>query len=174
MIAVPTSLPEFPSTAWFARLVEDVDRRPEVYQRLGFADCRFAIEIVDPPGPARCFGLVLDGYDIRSEGELEDVPAFAADVVLSGPLEVWSAMVAAIAAQGSADRTQTLNALSIAGFPLAARSSDPLGRDKFYRYAETLQTLFDSAGAWMETGAGAAAGAGAVAAPPAPGTTGDR
>ncbi len=153
MIAPHNRLPAFPSAAWFTRMAADAEFRPEVYERLGVADCRFAVEILDPPDPARCFGLVLDGYDIRSEGELEDVPAFGADVVLSGPLEVWSAMVESIVAQGSADRAHTLNALSIAGFPLSTRSSDPLGRDKFYRYAETLQTLFDSAGAWTEAGA---------------------
>jgi hypothetical protein len=140
----------FPSTAWFARLAGDAERRPEVYERLGVADCRFAVEILDPPHPARCFGLVLDGYDVHSEGELEDLATFDPDVVLSGPLEAWAAMVASIVAHGSADRAHTLNALSIAGFPLSARSSDPLGRDKFYRYAETLQTLFDSVGPWTE------------------------
>jgi len=140
----------FPSAAWFARIAGDAERRPEVYARLGVAYCRFAVEILDPPHPVRCFGLVLDGYDVRCVGEFEDLATFDPDVVLSGPLEAWVGMVASIVAHGSADQAHTLNALSIAGFPLSARSSDPLGRDKFYRYAETLQTLFDSAGSWTE------------------------
>ncbi len=139
-------LPDFPSSAWFDALVGDVDRRRKEYERLGFADCRFAVEVVDDRGTCRWFGLVLDGYDIISEGELDRLEPFAPDVVLSGPHAAWTEMVANIVRHGGADRAHTLNALSIAGFPLSARSPDPVGRDKFYRYAETLQTLFDSAG----------------------------
>lgn len=146
MSAEVEPLPEFPSGGWFDGLVGDVGRRPDEYERLGFADCRFAVEVVDESGKTEWFGLVLDGYDIRSEGELADLDAFGADVVLSGPRDAWLEMVANIAEHGSADRGHTLNALSIAAYPLCARSSDPMGRDKFYRYAETLQTLFDSAG----------------------------
>lgn len=53
-------------------------------------------------------------------------------------------MAANIATNGGADLAHTLNALSIAEAPLRVSSLDPLGRDKFFRYAETLQTLFDS------------------------------
>lgn len=136
----------FPSAGFFDELVRDVVRRPEEYERLGFADCRLVIEVVEPTGEVRRFGLVLDGYDIRSEGEIADLDGFHPEVVVSGALDTWSEMLAAIAEHGFADRPHTLNALSIAGFPLSARSDDPIGRDKFYRYAETLQTLFDSVG----------------------------
>lgn len=145
-------LPAFPSAEFFDELVLDAVRRPEEYERLGFADCRLVIEVVDPPRAARRFGLVLDGYDIRSEGEITDPGSFGAEVVVSGPLDTWTEMLASIAEHGSADRAHTLNALSIAGFPLATRSDDPIGRDKFYRYAETLQTLFDSAGTRVPAG----------------------
>ncbi|MHB1711735.1 MAG: hypothetical protein ACYCV7_10070 [Acidimicrobiales bacterium] len=156
MSAPAESIPSFPSGAWFDWLVEDVDERPAEYQRLGFADCRFAMEMTEASGRSRWFGLVLDGYEIRSEGELGDPGAFHADVEVSGPLDGWEEMVGVILDQGAADRAHTLNALSIAGFPLCARSSDPMGRDKFYRYAETLQTLFDSAGGRTGTVPGSA------------------
>lgn len=137
---------DFPSSAWFAALVADVERHREEYERLGFADCRLAVEVVGGGGSCRWFGLVLDGYDIISEGELEQLEPFAPDVVVSGPQAAWTEMVENIVEHGGADRGHTLNALSIAGVPLSTRSPDPVGRDKFYRYAETLQTLFDSAG----------------------------
>ncbi len=141
-----TVAPDFPSGKWFDALAEDVSHHPEDYERLGFADCRLALEVIGESGKARWFGLFMDGYDIGSEGELVDLDSFGPDVVLSGPKAVWDEMVDNIVVHGGADRSHTLNALSIAGFPLQTRSEDPMGRDKFYRYAETLQTLFDSAG----------------------------
>jgi len=140
------ALGEFPSAGFFDELVLDVVRRPEEYERLGFADCRLVVEVVQPAGDVRRFGLVLDGYEARSEGEIADLDGFHPEVVVSGALDAWTEMLASIVEHGSADRSHTLNALSIAGFPLATRSDDPVGRDKFYRYAETLQTLFDSVG----------------------------
>jgi hypothetical protein len=53
-------------------------------------------------------------------------------------------MVGNIVANRGADPRPTLNALSIAEAPLRVSSPDPVGRDKFFRYAETLQTLFDA------------------------------
>ncbi|MCL4421987.1 MAG: hypothetical protein M1115_02250 [Actinobacteria bacterium] len=145
-------LAEFPSGAWFDALVEDVHCHAEEYERLGFADCRLALEVIDSSGKARWFGLVLNGYDIRSEGELADLDSFAPDVVLSGARSIWEEMLANIVEHRGADRSHTLNALSIAGFPLTTRSPDPMGRDKFYRYAETIQRLFDSAWRLAVTG----------------------
>ncbi|MHB8220943.1 MAG: hypothetical protein ACYDHU_11590 [Acidimicrobiales bacterium] len=141
-----TDRPGFPSGPWFNDLVGDVERHSEDYERLGFADCRLAVEVIDEGGSCRWFGLVLDGYDVLSEGELDRLDSFAPDVVVSGPRAAWTEMVDNIVEHQGADRSHTLNALSIAGFPLSTRSSDPMGRDKFYRYAETIQTLFDSAG----------------------------
>lgn len=146
MTTAPILTATFPSGGWFDELVEDVGRRPAEYERLGIADCRVVVEVVGTTGMPEWYGLVLEGYDIRSEGELKDLDSFDADVVLSGSKDAWVEMVANIVEHGSADRSHTLNALSIAGTPLCARSADPMGRDKFYRYAETLQTLFDSAG----------------------------
>ena len=53
-------------------------------------------------------------------------------------------MVYNISANGRADNAHTLNALSIAEVPFQVRADDPLGKDKFFRYAETLQTIFDA------------------------------
>jgi hypothetical protein len=129
---------------WFDRMADDARARPEVYQRLGFADLRLMVEESDGDA-ARQFGLVLDGYDVLAAGEIHDVASFDPEATLTGPRATWDELAANIAANGGADGAHTLNALSIAEAPLRVTSSDPVGRDKFYRYAETLQTLFDAA-----------------------------
>lgn len=131
---------------WLEWMEADARRRPELYERLGLADLRLAIEETEK-GRARRFGLVLDGYDVHYVGELEDLEAFGADAVVSGNTETWLEMVANIVTNHGADGSHTLNALSIAGAPLQVYAADPIGRDKFFRYAETLQTLFDAPGA---------------------------
>jgi hypothetical protein len=137
---------EFPSASWFEKMVSHATEAPEVYQALGFASFRLVIEVMDESGHARRFGIVLDGYDVLSEGEIDDLEDFRPDAILSGPIAAWREMVANIAENGGADRGHTLNALSLAEVPLRVTSDDPMGRDKFFRYAETLQTLFDATG----------------------------
>ena len=129
--------------SWFDTMAADTRTRPDVYRRLGFADLRLVVEEIDGAG-SRKFGLILDGYDVESAGEVTDVEAFRPDAVLSGPRQTWDEMAANIVAHGGADSVHTLNALSIAEAPLRVTAADPVGRDKFYRYAETLQTLFDA------------------------------
>ncbi len=128
---------------WFEAMQQDTRNRPELYRHLGFADLRLVFEEIDGT-EARRFGLVLDGYDVLYAGELHDLDAFGADAVVTGPRETWAEMCSNIVANGGADGSHTLNALSIAEAPLRVVSDDPVGRDKFYRFAETLQTLFDS------------------------------
>lgn len=134
----------FPSEAWFESLAADASEEPDRYRTLGVADFRLAVEIVGPGCKPRMFGLVFDGYDVSSAGELDDMTAFDADATISGPLEVWQDMLSNIVEHRGADRQHTLNALSIADAPMAVTAEDPLGKDKFFRYAQTLQCLFDA------------------------------
>ena len=133
----------FPSTAWFEAMVADTVRRPDVYRQLGTADFRLVVAVVDGD-TTHAYGLVLDGYDVLFAGELTAPSDFDAEATITGPRPVWQEMVADIVTHGGADRSHTLNALTMAGTPLRVVAPDPVGRDKFFRYAETLQTLFDS------------------------------
>ena len=129
--------------SWFERMADDARNRPDVYRRLGFGDLRLVVEQTDDASIRR-FGLILDGYDVVSTGELDDLDNFGSDATITGTRETWDEMAANILANGAADLAHTLNALSISEAPLRVSSPDPIGRDKFFRYAETLQTLFDS------------------------------
>ena len=134
----------FPSGPWFDELVERA-MRDEGLARLGIADLRFGIEILAPDGAATFYGLVLDGYDIRAFGPVDEA-SFDPEVVVSGPVGAWSDMIGWIEANGAADSAHSLNGSTIAGTPLEVRADDPMGSDKFYRYMGTLQAVFDAAG----------------------------
>lgn len=131
------------NVSWFDTMAADAANRPDYYVHLGFAELRLVVEQTDGDDVSR-FGLVLDGYDVESAGEVTDIEEFGADAVITGARETWDEMFANIVANGGADGMHTLNAMSIAEAPLRVYSPNPVGRDKFFRYAETLQSLFDS------------------------------
>jgi len=134
----------FPSDEWFADLVTRATADTAAMERLGIAEFRLGIEVVQPDGLRPLYGLVLDGYDIESTGRTEEV-SLAPDVVLSGSLEAWVDMIRWIESNGPADSAHSLNGLSIAGIPFEVRAADAMGSDKFYRYMGTLQAVFDAA-----------------------------
>lgn len=140
----------FPSDRWFSELVDRAVSDRGTMERLGIADLRLGIEIHDDAGGAEVFGIVLEGYEVHSVGEVS-ATEFVPEVVISGPLDAWQDMVSAIEGHGGADGPQTLNSLSLAGVPFEVRSDDAVGHDKFFRYMGTIQAVFDAAGAPMAT-----------------------
>ncbi|MHB8244962.1 MAG: hypothetical protein ACYDGN_06335 [Acidimicrobiales bacterium] len=141
----------FPSSEWFAALVSRANADRPQMDRLGIAQLRLGVEIQEN-GSATLFGIVLDGYDIESVGLVEEAD-FRPEVTVTGPVEAWREMVAAIEANNGADAGHTLNSLAIAGVPLTVRSGDPMGADKFFRFMGTLQAIFDAAGSPAVVGA---------------------
>lgn len=136
----------FPSDEWFAELVQRGSADTATIDRLGIAELRLGVEVVGRDGRPDLFGIVLDGYELRSAGRVTE-DGFGAEVVLTGALAAWQEMVAAIEANGGADGAHTLNTLSLAGVPLAVRADDAVGQDKLFRYMGTVQAVFDAAGA---------------------------
>ncbi len=128
--------------AWFDALVEVARADADRLAALGMADFRLLVEVSSEAGAAR-YGIVLDGYDVAVTHRLPPDETFEPDAVLSGDESSWRELMENIVTHGGADASHSLNALSIAGWPLQLSSDDPVGRDKFFRYAETLQALFD-------------------------------
>ncbi len=141
-----TQLPEIDvkSRGWVDQMIVNATNDTKSFSHLGFADLRLALEVVDLDH-TYSFGVVLDGYDFDCLGEIDSFDDFQPEVTLSGTVEVWREMLSNIKAHGAADTAHTLNTLTIAEFPMQAKSQDPIGRDKFFRYAATLQELFDHA-----------------------------
>jgi len=136
---------KFPSAEWVDALAAEASADSEEIARLGFSNIRLVLRVNATPDGDRCLGLVFEGYDIESAGEV-DPGSWQHDCVLEGPISAWTDMLSNIAAHGHADLAHTLNALTLAEFPMRITSPDPMGRDLFFRYNETLQAVFDRAG----------------------------
>ncbi len=134
----------FPSGAFFDALASGASRVLDL-ERLGFAELRLAFAMRGADGATRSFGIVFDGYELSSAGELEDLSAFDADAVVEGELATFGEMFDNIAAHGGADLHHTFNALTLAGVPLEVKGDDPVRRDRVFRYAETIQQFLDAA-----------------------------
>ena len=135
----------FPSDEWFSTLVAQATSDAAALERLGIADLRFGVEVIEPNGTVRLFGIIFDGFDVTSVGEVTEVD-FAPEAIVSGPMVAWVEMIGSIEALGHADGAHSLNSLTIFGTPLVLRASDPMGHDKFFRFMGTIQELFDQAG----------------------------
>lgn len=137
-------MPEFPSGEWFDALATQANNKADDLAEFGFSNIRLACRINGLPDGDRYFGLRVEGYDVISDGEI-DPASWGADCTLEGPAQIWFEMVSNIRENGGADLSHTLNALSLPEIPMRIVSDDPMGRDLFFRYNQTLQAIFDLA-----------------------------
>ena len=68
---------------------------------------------------------------------------------MEASLETWRAMIESIARGGGRpELEQTLNRLSHMGEPLRVYSDDPLRRDLYFRYNQSLQEFVNACGSF--------------------------
>lgn len=137
--------PAVDSREFFEQLGARMDAEPERYGALGFCDIDLGVVIHRPGGDD--FSVLLRFADYRRPA-VEPFGAAAeaeASCWLEGDLEVFSDMVADIRAHGHATARHTLSSLVVLGDRLRLHGRDPMGVDRFFRYAETIQTFFDGA-----------------------------
>jgi hypothetical protein len=132
---------------FFDTLASRMNAQPTSYEVLGDVDMDFAIVMQRPEGDP--FRILLTFRGITCEGvtELEAGDETRADFRLEGDLSAWQTMFDDIDEHGHATGRQTLNSLTLLGDAIAARGSDPLGVDKFFRFNQSVQAFVDGAGA---------------------------
>ena len=131
----------FPSRGFFEALAQEMRRERDRFARLGFFDVTFGVRVRPETGPAVECTLAFEVFDCV--GVSEGIDEAIVDFVLEGPLAGWRAMLDVIHRLGAADTAHSLNTLTHFGETLQVRSQDPIGHDKLYRFAESLQELFD-------------------------------
>ena len=87
----------FPSGLWFDELVARATADTATIERLGTAEFRFGMEIVQPDGVRDLYGLVLDGYDIGIVGPTTE-EAFARRMPKKGLITKREVRVLSLAA----------------------------------------------------------------------------
>jgi hypothetical protein len=116
------------------------------HEHLGYIDCVAQFTVVDLAWSGQVTFEEFAAVDVREVGP-QDVNR--ADFILEATMSTWRAMIASIAAgDGRPDLEQTLNYLSHMGAPIAVRATDPLRRDLYFRYNQSLQEFFNASAAF--------------------------
>jgi len=137
----------FPEPEWFLALGRLMEAEGELFRRIGYAETRFAIRVIADDGEKieHTTGLEISGYQIVCALALNDVAAFDPDFVVCARRSTWQRMLDEIQRGGRPDLRHTLSSLALIGEELWLESSDQLREDKFYRFNQTLQELFNLA-----------------------------
>jgi hypothetical protein len=139
----------FPQPEWFLALGRLMKSEGELFHRLGFAEVRFGIRVLSDDEDQRTVtmtGVEINGYDVSNVVALEqDAVSFDPDFVICAKGEIWNRMLDEIQRTGHPELRRTLSSLALVGEELWLESDDQLREDKFYRYNQTLQEMFNLA-----------------------------
>lgn len=141
-------MPSFPEPAWFHALGRLMEAEGALFQRLGYAETRFAVRVIpdeDGNGGEMLVGISIDGYRLIDAAPVQDLDAFDADFVICAKRSVWNRMLSEIAEAGRPSLRHTLSSLALVGEEMWLESTDQLREDKFYRYNQTLQEMLNLA-----------------------------
>lgn len=134
----------FPYADWFLALGRLMEAEGESFRRLGYAEVRFVIRVLDASGHTeRETAVELDGYQLKRAAALAEVSGFDPDFTICAPRAVWDRMLGEIARDGRPEARHTLSSLALIGEELWLESQDQLREDKYYRYNQTLQELLN-------------------------------
>lgn len=146
----------FPSVAWFDALGEAMETDRATHERVGEIDTTCIWSVFDAPEGDFHVRLAFEEYSLCSVVEVtddfdaDDVDPDDVAFVLEADFEDWREMIEHLALEGKPDREHTLNYLSLPGTPFRCWSPDPLGRDMFFRFNQSLQ-VFVNASARLDT-----------------------
>ncbi|GIW44457.1 MAG: hypothetical protein KatS3mg077_1739 [Candidatus Binatia bacterium] len=138
------TIAEFPSLQWFELLAQIANAERPRFEHLGYCDCvaEFCVTDTTPwPFVVQVTFEEFEVADVRVPGP-ED--AQRADFRIEGSLAAWRDMIESIARNhGRPDLEQTLNHLTHMGTPMRVAAQDPVRRDLYFRYAQSLQEFFN-------------------------------
>lgn len=137
--------PAVDSRELFEELARRMNAQPERYVPLGFCDIDLGV-VIHRPGAEDFRVLVrFAEYACTAVEPFPEALEHESSCTLEGDLEGFAEMIADIRANGRATARHTLSSLVLLGDRLRLVGSDPIGVDRFFRYAETIQTFFDGA-----------------------------
>jgi hypothetical protein len=137
----------FPDPQWFAALGRLMGAEGELFRRIGYAELRFAIRVLSDDGSRTeaLTGVEINGYELSLAVTLDDASGFDPDFVVCARRPIWQRMLAEIKQAGRPEPRHTLSSLALIGEEMWLESVDQLREDKFYRFNQTLQELFNLA-----------------------------
>ena len=139
----------FPSVAWFECLADLMNQNRARQEQLGYVDCVVQFTVVDgsPVGTAWSAQVTFEEFAAIDVREASHEDAGRADFTIEATLATWREMIESIAqGRGRPDLEHTLNRLSNMDTPIRVRSGDPLRRDLYFRYNQSLQEFVNASG----------------------------
>jgi hypothetical protein len=138
----------FPSVEWFVALGQIMHEQREHFAKIGDIDCVMQLTLLDggaAGAPWRC-QVTFAGIDVADVREVGEADEERADFILETDFDTWKEMVENIIEhQGKPDLDHTLNRLSLPGVPIRLWSVDPVRRDAYYRFNQSLQHFINNA-----------------------------
>jgi hypothetical protein len=147
MPATTTTALDFPSVAWFQRLAGLMEEYRARHEHIGPIDCVAQFSVLDPEGEGRDrhFQITFELYSVTSVREVAEEESVGADFIMETDTQVWQEMIENIRENGGRpDLEHSLNRLSLPGTPIRVWAEDPLGRDMFFRFNQSLQEFVNA------------------------------
>jgi len=139
----------FPSVEWFERLAQLMKANRARNEHLGYIDCAVIFNVLDGGLRGKPWSAQVTFEEFETTDVREATPAdlASADFSIDATLATWREMIESIArGRGRPDLTHTLNYLSHTGTPIRVWSDDPLRKDMFFRFNQSLQEFINASG----------------------------
>jgi hypothetical protein len=137
----------FPLVDWFQRLADLMNLNRARQEQLGYVDCVAQFTVLDGAGagiPWRC-QVTFEEFEATDVREATNADMERADFSIEADLATWREMIDNIAAgNGRPDLEHTLNHLSHMGTPVQVVGPDPIRRDMYFRYNQSLQEFVNA------------------------------
>lgn len=133
---------QFPSVQWFERLASEMAEHQAEFAHIGPVECVMQVTILDGIQGTKPWRVqvTFDGLEVTDVRVVEESDEEQADFILETDLDTWKEMVGSIVAgNGVPDLEHTLNRLSLPGTPIRLWGVDPVRRDAYYRFNQSLQ-----------------------------------
>jgi hypothetical protein len=137
----------FPSLAWFAKLGERMNADRTRHEHLGYVDCvvEFVVRDAYRPGRPHRAQVTFEEFSVVDVREAGPADAGRADFALEADPKAWREMIESVArGKGRPELDQTLNYLSHFESPFRVCAEDPLKRDLYFRYNQSLQEFINA------------------------------
>ena len=137
----------FPSVEWFDVLGKLMEQQRDVHVRTGPIDCvaQFTVFEATPDGGSQHIQVTFEEFSVIKVEEVGEQDVARADFVMETDLDTWQEMIENIAVgKGRPDLDHSLNRFSLPGTPIRVWSDDPLRRDLFFRFNQSLQEFVNA------------------------------
>ncbi len=130
--------------SYYQELADLMNSRPQDYEGLG--EVNLTLGLVMHGGPS-ILRVKLQFEDLKciQVSVLETGGETSCDCWLEGDIEAWAEMFEDIVTHGMATGRKTVNSLTLLGDRINIHADDPLGKDLFFRFNQTVQQFLDGA-----------------------------